>query len=178
MMLNKELVYLGGGCFWCIESIFNQVNGVEEVISGYMGGTKIKANYKDVCTGRTGHAEVVKVIFDNKVISFSKILEIFFYVHDPTSLNRQGNDIGSQYRSIIFFSSEDQLKVIENEISKINFKLNNKIVTEVKRFMEFYEAEDYHVDYYNLNKNQPYCSLVISPKISSFQEKFKKLLKD
>ncbi len=93
-------------------------------------------------------------------------------------MNRQGNDIGSQYRSIIFFSSEDQLKVIENEISKINFKLNNKIVTEVKRFMEFYEAEDYHVDYYNLNKNQPYCSLVISPKISSFQEKFKKLLKD
>ena len=108
-MLNKGLVYLGGGCFWCIESIFNQVNGVEEAISGYMGGTKETANYKDVCSGRTGHAEVVKVVFDKNVISFSEILEIFFYIHDPTSLNRQGNDVGPQYRSIIFFSSEYQL---------------------------------------------------------------------
>ena len=176
-MLNKGLVYLGGGCFWCIESIFNQVNGVEEAISGYMGGTKETANYKDVCSGRTGHAEVVKVVFDKNVISFSEILEIFFYIHAPTSLNRQGNDVGPQYRSIIFFSSEYQLKVIENEISKIKIQSNNKIVTEVKSAIEFYQAEDYHMNYYNLNKNQPYCSLVILPKISSFQKKFKKFTK-
>ena len=102
MMLNKETIYLGGGCFWCIETIFSQVKGVDEVISGYMGGNKEDANYKNVCSGNTGHAEVVKVVFDKNIISFSKILEIFFYIHDPTSLNRQGNDIGTQYRSVIF----------------------------------------------------------------------------
>ena len=176
-MFKKELVYLGGGCFWCIESIFNQINGVEEAISGYMGGTKKSANYQDVCTGKTEHAEVVKVIFDSNTVSFSEILEIFFNVHDPTSLNRQGNDIGTQYRSVIFFSQENQLKVMENKISEIKSQSNKKIVTEVKRAMEFYKAEDYHIDYYNLNKNQPYCRLVISPKISSFQKKFKKFTK-
>ena len=176
-MTNKEIVYLGGGCFWCIESIFKQVRGVEEVISGYMGGIKKEANYQDVCTGNTEHAEVVKVIFDIKNISFSEILEIFFYVHDPTTLNRQGNDIGSQYRSVIFYSSENQLGEIEKMISKIKYKFKNKIVTEITKSMEFYEAEDYHVDYFNLNKNKPYCSLVISPKISSFQKKFKSFLK-
>jgi len=177
-MINKEIIYLGGGCFWCIESIFNQVNGVEVVISGYMGGTKNTANYHDVCTGKTRHAEVVKVVFDNNIISLSKILEIFFYVHDPTSLNRQGNDIGAQYRSVIFFSSENQLKVIESEILKIKIQSKKKIVTEVKRNMEFYEAEDYHINYYNLNKSQAYCSLVISPKILSFKKKFNSFIKD
>lgn len=177
-MKNKEIIYLGGGCFWCIESIFNQLNGVEVVISGYMGGTKNTANYHDVCTGKTRHAEVVKVVFDNDIISFSKILEIFFYVHDPTSLNRQGNDVGTQYRSVIFFSSQNQLKVIESEISKIKVHYKKKIVTEVKRNMEFYEAEDYHINYYNLNKSQPYCNLVISPKILSFQKKYGALIKD
>ena len=177
-MKNKEIIYLGGGCFWCIESIFNQINGVEVVISGYMGGTKNTANYHDVCTGKTRHAEVVKVVFDNNIISFSKILEIFFYVHDPTSLNRQGNDVGTQYRSVIFFSSQNQLKVIESEISKIKIHYNKKIVTEVKRNMEFYEAEDYHINYYNLNKSQPYCNLVISPKILSFQKKYRAHIKD
>lgn len=178
MMKNKEIIYLGGGCFWCIESIFNQINGVEVVISGYMGGTKSTANYRDVCTGKTSHAEVVKVVFDTNIISFSKILEIFFYVHDPTSLNRQGNDVGTQYRSVIFFSSEKQLKVIESEISKIKIQSKKKIVTEINRNMEFFEAEDYHINYYNLNKSQPYCSLVISPKISSFQKRFKEFIKD
>ena len=178
MMANKEIIYLGGGCFWCIESIFNLINGVEVVTSGYMGGTKNTANYRDVCSGDTEHAEVVKVVFDTNIISFSKILEIFFYVHDPTSLNRQGNDVGTQYRSVIFFSSENQLKVIESEISKVKIQSNKKIVTEVKRNMEFYEAEDYHNNYYNLNKSQPYCSLVISPKISSFQKRFKEFIKD
>ncbi len=178
MMINKEIIYLGGGCFWCIESIFNLINGVEVVTSGYMGGTKNTANYRDVCSGDTEHAEVVKVVFDTNIISFSKILEIFFYVHDPTSLNRQGNDVGTQYRSVIFFSSENQLKVIESEISKVKIQSNKKIVTEVKRNMEFYEAEDYHNNYYNLNKSHPYCSLVISPKISSFQKRFKQFIKD
>ena len=177
-MGKKETVYLGGGWFWCIEAIFNQINGVEKVIPGYMGGKKEEANYKDVCTGNTKHAEVVKVVFDINIISFPKILEIFFYIHDPTSLNRQGNDIGSQYRSIIFYSSKHQLKVTENFLKKINNKFKNNIVTEINSLMEFFEAEDYHIDYYNLNKNQPYCNLVISPKVQSFQEKFKNYLKN
>ncbi len=178
MMLNLETIYLGGGCFWCIETIFKQVNGVEEVLSGYMGGKKDDANYKNVCSGNTGHAEVVKVVFDLSIISFSKILEIFFYTHDPTSLNRQGNDIGSQYRSVIFYSSEDQLKKIRRVLSRIKDKFENKIVTQINYKMEFFEAEDYHNDYYNFNQNQPYCRLVISPKVESFQEKFKKHLKN
>ena len=178
MMLNKETVYLGGGCFWCIETIFGQVNGVDEVISGYMGGKKEEAKYKNVCTGNTGHAEVVKVVFDINIISFSKILEIFFYVHDPTSMNRQGNDIGPQYRSVIFYSNKSQLKFIENFIKKISKKFNDEIVTEVNSKMQFFQAEDYHVDYYNMNQNQTYCSLVISPKVKFFKEKFRDYLTD
>tara|TARA_B100000963_G_C22599045_1_gene659323 strand:- start:1416 stop:1949 length:534 start_codon:yes stop_codon:yes gene_type:complete len=177
-MLNKETVYLGGGCFWCIETIFGQVNGVDEVISGYMGGKKEEAKYKNVCTGNTGHAEVVKVVFDINIISFSKILEIFFYVHDPTSMNRQGNDIGPQYRSVIFYSNKSQLKFIENFIKKISKKFNDEIVTEVNSKMQFFQAEDYHVDYYNMNQNQTYCSLVISPKVKIFKEKFRDYLTD
>ncbi len=178
MMLNKETIYIGGGCFWCIESIFNQVKGVEEAVSGYMGGNKEQANYKNVCMGNTGHAEVVKVVFNKNMISLSKILEIFFYVHDHTQLNRQGNDIGTQYRSIIFYSSDIQLKGIEDMLSKIKDKFNKKIVTEITPILEFYQAEDYHINYYNLNKSQPYCNLVISPKVESFKEKFKNFLKD
>ena len=176
-MVNNETVYLGGGCFWCTEAVFSQIKGVEKVIPGYMGGKKEDANYKDVCSGNTNHAEVVKVIFDVNIISFSKILEIFFFIHDPTSLNRQGNDIGSQYRSVVFYSSKNQLEVIESFIIKINNKFKNNIVTEINSLMEFFQAEDYHIDYYNLNKNQPYCNLVISPKVISFHEKFKKYLK-
>ena len=178
MMLNLETIYLGGGCFWCIETIFSQVNGVEEVLSGYMGGKKDDAKYKNVCSGSTGHAEVVKVIFDVSMISFSKILEIFFYIHDPTALNRQGDDIGSQYRSVIFYSSEDQLKKIEEVLFKIKDKFEKKIVTQINYKMEFFKAEDYHNDYYNLNQNQPYCQIVISPKVESFRKKFGKYLKN
>ena len=177
-MVNNETVYLGGGCFWCTEAVFSQINGVEKVIPGYMGGKKEDANYKDVCSGNTNHAEVVKVIFDVNIISFSKILEIFFFIHDPTSLNRQGNDIGSQYRSVVFYSSKNQLEVIESFIIKINNKFKNNIVTEINSLMEFFQAEDYHIDYYNLNKNQPYCNLIISPKLLSFQKKFKNYLKN
>ena len=178
MMANNETIYLGGGCFWCIETIFNQVKGVEDVISGYMGGDKEDANYKDVCSGNTGHAEVVKVVFNNNIISLSKILDIFFHVHDPTSLNRQGNDIGTQYRSVIFYSTEPQLKEIENKLLKIRNKVKSEIVTEVNSQMNFFQAEDYHVNYYNLHKNQPYCSLIISPKITSFKKRFKDYIKD
>jgi methionine-S-sulfoxide reductase len=142
-----------------------------------MGGKNEKANYKDVCTGNTGHAEVVKIVYDNNTIDLSNILEIFFHIHDPTSLNRQGNDIGTQYRSVIFYSSEDQLKKTNEIVLKLKDKFKNKIVTEINKLMEFFEAEDYHVDYYNLNKNQPYCNFVISPKISSFKENFKNYLK-
>jgi len=177
-MGKKETVYLGGGCFWCIEAVFSKIKGVEKVIPGYMGGKKEEANYKDVCGGNTKHAEVVKVLFNTNIISFPKILEIFFYIHDPTLLNRQGNDIGSQYRSIIFYSSKNQLKVINNFLIKIKNKFKNKIVTEINGPMEFFQAEDYHIDYYNLNKNQPYCNLVISPKVLLFQEKFKNYLKN
>lgn len=176
MMSNKETIYLGGGCFWCIEAIFSQVKGVYETISGYMGGKKEDAKYKNVCQGNTGHAEVVKIVFDNNIISFLKILEIFFYVHDPTSINRQGNDIGPQYRSVIFYSSKNQLKIIEKFVSKINRKFEDEIVTEVIMMMEFFKAEDYHINYYNLNQNQTYCSLVISPKVESFKEKFRNYL--
>ena len=178
MMANNETIYLGGGCFWCIETIFTRVKGVEEAISGYMGGDQENANYKDVCSGNTGHAEVVKVVFNNNIISLSKILDIFFHVHDPTSLNRQGNDIGTQYRSVIFYSTEPQLKEIENKLLKIRNKVKSEIVTEVNSQMNFFQAEDYHVNYYNLHKNQPYCNLVISPKITSFKKKFKNYIKD
>ena len=177
-MLNRETVYLGGGCFWCIEAIFQQVKGVDEVVSGYMGGKKEDANYNDVCSGKTGHAEVVKIVFNNNTISFSKILEIFFQIHDPTSLNRQGNDIGPQYRSVIFYSSTDQLKMAEEFLLKIKDKFKNKIVTEICILMEFFKAENYHINYYNMNKKQPYCSLIISPKVMTFKEKFKNYLKD
>ena len=177
-MANNETIYLGGGCFWCIETIFNQVKGVEDVISGYMGGDKEDANYKDVCSGNTGHAEVVKVVFNNNIISLSKILDIFFHVHDPTSINRQGNDIGTQYRSVIFYSSELQLKEIENMLLKIKGKMKSEIVTEINSLMDFFQAEDYHVDYYNLHKNKTYCILIISKKINFFKKRFKNYIKD
>ena len=177
-MSKNETVYLGAGCFWCVENIFSQIKGVEEVISGYMGGKKEEAQYQIVCKGNTRHAEVIKVVFNTNIVSFSNILEIFFYVHDPTSLNRQGNDVGPQYRSVIFYSSQNQLKVIRKIISKIKNKYEKGVVTEVTKALEFYKAEDYHVNYYNLNKNQPYCKIVISPKISSFQIRFKEFLKN
>ena len=175
MMTNKEIIYLGGGCFWCIESIFNQIKGVEVVISGYMGGTKNTANYHDVCTGKTRHAEVVKVVFDNNIISFSKILEIFFYVHDPTTLNRQGNDVGKHYRSIILFEDLEEKEIIENFTKKMNEEIfDNKIVTEIKKFTTFYKAEEYHQDYFKNNQYQPYCKFVISPKLSKARKELSK----
>ncbi|MCG8701520.1 MAG: peptide-methionine (S)-S-oxide reductase MsrA [Bacteroidales bacterium] len=176
MSNNKETATLGAGCFWCVEAIFDQVKGVESAESGYSGGHIVNPTYKEVCAGNTGHAEVVQVVFDPEVISYAKILEIFFKTHDPTTLNRQGNDVGTQYRSAIFYHSEEQ-KQIAQEI-KTNLGSaeiwKNDIVTEIVPFENYYPAENYHQEYYQANKEQPYCNFVITPKF----EKFKKVFGD
>lgn len=173
---NKlELATFGAGCFWCVEAIFQKLQGVESVVSGYMGGEG-ETTYKEVCTGETGHAEVCQVKFNPEKISFEDLLEVFWQTHDPTTLNRQGADVGSQYRSAIFYHSEEQKNVAEALKSKLNESgaWNNPIITEITKSSKFYKAENYHQDYFNNNGNQPYCSLVIKPK----QEKFKKVFKD
>lgn len=178
-MENKNLEYatFGGGCFWCVEACFDMLNGVESVTSGYSGGTKENPTYEEVCTGTTGHAEVVQIAFDPKVISFSQILEAFWFLHDPTQLNRQGNDIGTQYRSVIFYHSEKQKE--EAEISMKNSeksgKWNGKYVTQIVPFAKFWSAETYHQNYYDINPNQPYCSAVVGPKVAKFKKHFGEL---
>lgn len=158
-------IVLGGGCFWCLEAIFQRIPGVLFVTSGYSGGDMENPSYEEVCTGETGHAEVVKVEFNIKEISLEKILNIFFLAHDPTTLNRQGNDIGTQYRSVIFFSFSEDEKVIKDVINEVKKEYKENIVTEVQKLEHFYEAEDYHKNYYDLNRNNPYCRLVIKPKL-------------
>ncbi len=175
-----EIASLGGGCFWCIEAVFDDLIGVEKSVSGYMGGTKENPTYKEVCYGNTGHAEIVNVYFNPKVISYEDILRVFFHVHDPTTLNRQGNDIGTQYRSVIFFHNEEQkhsAKKIIEEIEKSHL-WNNKIVTEVTNFARFYPAEDYHQEYFKLNGHAPYCQFIIAPKMKKFRTEFKNRLKN
>jgi peptide-methionine (S)-S-oxide reductase len=174
-----EVATLGGGCFWCVEAPFDELKGVVKVVSGYTGGATKNPTYKEVCYGNSGHAEVVNVYFDPKIISFEDILRVFFHVHDPTTLNRQGNDIGTQYRSAIFYHDEAQkssTKKIIEEIEKNNV-WNNKIVTEVSKFAVFYSAEGYHQEYYKLNGHEPYCQYVISPKMKKFRTEFKHRLK-
>lgn len=170
---NKTLVF-GGGCFWCVESCFDLLNGVEKVISGYSGGHKAHPTYEEVCTGETGHAEVVEIHYDPSVISFEKLMEVFFFLHDPTQLNRQGNDIGTQYRSIVFYRNEEEKKEIEEAIerSKQTGKYGGEYVTQVVPFEVFYPAEGYHQGYYWENPNTPYCSAVVGPKIAKFQAYF------
>ena len=177
---KMEVATFGAGCFWCVEAVFKKLNGVEKVISGYMGGQKVKPTYEEVCTGTTNHAEVIKVVFDSKIISFKDLLEVFWHIHDPTTLNRQGNDIGSQYRSIIFCSTKDQLQeaIKSKELLDQSGILSNPIVTSIEMEDIFYPAEDYHHDYYALNGQQPYCQVVIKPKIEKFREKFNNKLKD
>ncbi len=172
-------ITLGAGCFWCVETIFEQLEGVLSVTSGYSGGTTENPTYKEVCTGHTGHAEVVHIEYNPNVISLEKILEVFFTVHDPTTLNRQGNDIGTQYRSAIFYHTEEQRKTAQNIIDKLNCEkvFAQPIVTEVTAFKVFYKAENYHQDYYNLNQEQPYCKMVIQPKVEKFTKKYQQLLK-
>ncbi len=176
---RNELATIGGGCFWCIEVIFNQLKGVDKVESGYSGGTVVNPTYEQVCAGTTGHAEVIQITFNPKIVSFKDILEIFFTVHDPTTLNRQGDDVGSQYRSIIFYHNNSQKVIAEQIIKEIDSEKiwNAPIVTQVEPFRIFYKAEDYHQQYYTSNLNQPYCRLVISPKVTKFKERYREKLK-
>jgi peptide-methionine (S)-S-oxide reductase len=175
-----ETVTLGGGCFWCIEAVFDELKGVQKVESGYSGGTVPNPTYKQVCNGETGHAESVQITFDHSVISLKQILEVFFTVHDPTTLNRQGADVGTQYRSAIFYRSEEQKRVAEQVIRELEAEKlygSKPFVTQVVPFSAFYKAENYHQEYYENNPNQPYCQVVISPKVEKFRKKFKELLK-
>ncbi len=176
---NTEVVTLGGGCFWCTEAIFAELKGVEKVESGYSGGTVDDPTYEQVCTGKTGHAEVVQITFDPAVITLKNLLDIFFTVHDPTTLNRQGADVGTQYRSVIFYRSEAQKTVAEQEIKDIQAAglWKAPIVTELAPFKKFFKAEDYHQRYFELNGAQPYCRLVIEPKVAKFREHYRNLLK-
>jgi len=177
MKQQKELV-IGGGCFWCLEAVFQRLKGVSKVKSGYAGGLEDNPTYKSVCSGITGHAEVIKISFDETVISESDLLKVFFVFHDPTTLNRQGNDVGTQYRSIIFYDTDQQKnnieKLIAEEISKY---WDNPIVTQVEKLHHFYEAENYHDDYFNRNGQQGYCQFVINPKVQKLKANFAHLLK-
>ncbi|MHA1994110.1 MAG: peptide-methionine (S)-S-oxide reductase MsrA [Candidatus Hodarchaeales archaeon] len=166
---------LGGGCFWCLEAVFSVIRGVLKVNSGYSGGKGTNPSYEEVCSGETGHAEVVQIFFQPNVISFEELLEIFFTIHDPTQLNRQGNDVGTQYRSVIFYNSDDQKEDATAMIKVLDQNNNwkNSIVTELSPLKEFYPAEDYHQNYYRNNPAQAYCSFVISPKISKVRQKFR-----
>jgi methionine-S-sulfoxide reductase len=167
-----EYAVFGGGCFWCTEAVFQRLKGVQAVMPGYAGGTTAYPSYEQVCTGRTGHAEVIRIEFDPAEISYADLLEVFFATHDPTTKDRQGNDRGTQYRSVIFFASEEQKKAAEEAIQKFTPEFPAPIVTEIKPLGEFYPAEDYHQNYYNENGAQPYCSFVISPKLAKFRKKF------
>ena len=167
MSNNQNEIVLGGGCFWCVEAVFEGVKGVENITSGYSGGKIKNPSYKEVSRSLTNHAEVCKITYNKETISLENILEIFFLSHDPTTLNRQGNDIGKHYRSIVFHSNQEEEKIILEYIKKINLSIfDNKIVTEVKKFEAFYLAEEYHQDYFKLNEDQLYCKFVISPKVT------------
>ena len=174
-----EVATLGGGCFWCMEAVFSELRGVEKVESGYSGGALADPTYEQVSTGKTGHAEVVQVNFNPKVISFKEILKIFFTMHDPTTLNRQGTDVGTQYRSVIFYHNDEQKVTAEQVIKEITeAKIwNAPIVTQIEPFKAFYKAEDYHKDYFKKHPKQPYCKLVIAPKIAKLREHYRKKLK-
>ncbi len=174
-----EKTTLGGGCFWCVEAVFDELKGVEKVESGYSGGTVANPTYRDVCTGTTGHAEVTQITFDQQVVSFKEILQIFFTVHDPTTLNRQGADVGTQYRSVIFYHNDEQKRIAEEVIREITAEKlwDNPIVTQVVPFKAFYKAEGYHQDYFVNNPGQPYCQVVIAPKVAKFRKKFTERLK-
>lgn len=175
-----EKATLGGGCFWCIETIFEDLKGVEKVESGYSGGTVKNPSYQDVCTGTTGHAEVIQVFFDPAVITYEQILTVFFHVHDPTTLNRQGADAGTQYRSVIFYNNDQQKKTAETVIDDITKSAlwADPIVTEVTELKDYYSAEDYHQNYFKDNPEKSYCSFVIAPKVKKFYKEFGHLLKE
>lgn len=173
---NIDTITLGGGCFWCVDAVYRQLKGVKSVVSGFSGGKSKAATYKEVCSGYTGHAEVAQITYDKSVTSLKEILEVFFVVHDPTTLNRQGADVGTHYRSIILYANEEQRKTAQEIIEALNREkvYDNLIVTEVKPYEFFIKAEDYHQNYYTLNKDQPYCQMVIRPKLEKFEKVFGK----
>lgn len=174
-----EKATLGGGCFWCTEAVYLELNGVTDVKPGYSGGHVKNPSYNEVCSETTGHAEAVQITFDPAIISFTEILEVFFATHDPTTLNRQGNDIGTQYRSAIFYHSDQQKQTAQKIIQSLGKEkvYKNPVVTEVTAFSALYPAEDYHVNYFARNKNQPYCQFVVAPKVEKFKKVFKEKLK-
>jgi len=176
---NLETITVGGGCYWCVEAVYENLNGVKSVVSGFSGGKVANPTYEEVCTGTTGHAEVVQITYDKNVTNINEIFQVFFTVHDPTTLNRQGADVGTQYRSVIFYKNEEQKKAAQSIIAELNKAkvYDSPIVTKVEPFTKFYKAEDYHQNYYANNKNQPYCKMVIQPKMAKFEKVFKDKLK-
>jgi peptide-methionine (S)-S-oxide reductase len=179
MNSQNEITTLGGGCFWCLEAVYDQLEGVLDVVSGYAGGHVPNPDYTSVCNGTTGHTEVVQVTFDPVIISYQEILEVFFTIHDPTTLNRQGADVGTQYRSAIFYHAEEQKAIAEQVIAEIEAAKiwPNPIVTEITALDTFYPAEDYHQEYFQRNPNQGYCQVVIAPKVAKFRQKYAQQLK-
>lgn len=176
---NFETITLGGGCYWCVEAVYENLDGVKSVVSGFSGGKAANPTYEEVSTGITGHAEVVQITYDKTKTDINEIFKVFFTVHDPTTLNRQGADVGTQYRSVIFYKNEEQKKAAQSIIAELNKAkvYSNPIVTKVEPLKAFYKAEDYHQNYYANNKNQPYCKMVIQPKIEKFEKVFKDKLK-
>jgi peptide-methionine (S)-S-oxide reductase len=174
-----ETATLAAGCFWCVEAVFDDLEGVEDVVSGYSGGHKENPTYQEVCSETTGHAEVAQIRFDPAVLSYADLLRVFFSVHDPTTLNRQGNDIGSSYRSAIFYHSEEQRRTAQKIIDEVTNEgiYDDPIVTEVAQFEKFWPAEDYHQEYFANNPNQPYCTAVVAPKVAKFRRKYADRLK-
>ncbi len=179
-MTAFETATLGAGCFWCVEAIFDDLRGVEDVVSGYSGGHVENPTYQQVCSEATGHAEVVQIKFDSEILTFADLLRVFFAVHNPTTLNRQGGDIGTSYRSAIFFHDDEQRRIAEEIIAEINDAkiYDDPIVTEVRPYANFWPAEDYHQEYFANNPNQPYCSSVVAPKVAKFRQKYLSLLKN
>jgi len=179
MGTGNQMATLAGGCFWCLEAVFDDLKGVQSVESGYSGGHVPNPTYKQVCSDTTGHAEVVRITFDPSVITYADLLRVFFAIHDPTTLNRQGNDVGTSYRSAIFYHDEEQKETSESIIKEITDARiwPNPIVTEVTKFVAFYLAEDYHQEYFANNANQPYCRMVVAPKVAKFRKQFVERLK-
>lgn len=181
MQANEQIATFAGGCFWCTEAVFLEIEGVQSVTSGYIGGTTTNPTYKDICSGNTGHAEAIQIVFDTNKVTFEVLLELFFATHDPTTLNRQGNDVGTQYRSEVFYHNQDQKVTTQNYIIQLQkeytYGFGTTVVTKVSPATTFYPAEDYHQNYYNQNKEQGYCHYVITPKVEKVKKTFKKYLK-
>ena len=179
MSNHYETATLAGGCFWCLEAVFDEIKGIESVESGYSNGHVLNPSYRDVCNGNTGHAEVIRINFDPSIISFRDLLNVFFAIHDPTTMNRQGGDVGVQYRSGIFYHSPEQKAIAEQTISELNAQgiWSSPIVTEVTAINNYFVAEDYHQEYFARNQNQPYCQAVVAPKVSKFRKHYLELLK-